>query len=167
MMCADFHHLPIRSAQLDAAVAAFCLYHSAAPAAVVAEITRCLTPGGIAVFATKSADSYRELDASVAGAGLDCDAATRPSLYATFHSANAPAIVAEFMRVRHVEHEQHQFQFRNADHLAAYLATTPTYTIDAAVAGRPDRLAQALNASHTDWPVTATSTVTYILASRP
>jgi SAM-dependent methyltransferase len=166
IVCADFHHLPVGDARLDAAVAAFCLYHSARPAAVVAEIARCLVPGGAAVFATKSADSYRELDGRVAGAGLDPAATTRPSLYATFHSTNAPAIVAESLHLRHVEHEQHQFQFHDAGHLAAYLATTPTYTIDAAIAGHPDRLAQVLNAGHTDWPVTTTSTVTYIVASR-
>jgi SAM-dependent methyltransferase len=65
MMCADFHHLPIGDARLDVAVAAFCLYHSTRPAAVVAEIARCLSPGGVAVLATKSADSYRELGVAI------------------------------------------------------------------------------------------------------
>lgn len=166
MVCADFHQLPVGDARLDVAVAAFCVYHSARPTAVVAEIARCLAAGGIAVFATKSADSYRELDVQVAAAGLDTAATSRPSLYATFHSGNAAAIVAESLHVRRVEHERHRFQFNDADHLAGYLATTPKFHLDADIAGHPDRLAPALSASHTEWPVTATSTVTYIVAAR-
>jgi SAM-dependent methyltransferase len=166
MMCADFHHLPIGDARLDVAVAAFCLYHSTRPAAALAEVARCLSPGGVAVLATKSTDSYRELDAPVAAAGLDPAAAGRPSLYATFHSGNAPAIAAESLHVRRVEHQRHVFRFDAVDNLAAYLATTPTYQIDARVAGNPDRLARALTASWAGGPVTATSTVTYIVAAR-
>lgn len=80
---ADFHHLPLPTASIDVAVAAFCLYHSAHPEQVVAEIARCLTPGGRAVLVTKSADSYQEIDQLIAEAGLDLRAQTRPRLYHT------------------------------------------------------------------------------------
>lgn len=43
---ADFHHLPLADAAYHAAMAVFCLYHSANPAQAIAEIARCLTPGG-------------------------------------------------------------------------------------------------------------------------
>ncbi len=48
---------------------------------MIDEITRCLRPGGTAILATKSADSYRELDQLVAASGLDPAALSRPGLY--------------------------------------------------------------------------------------
>jgi ubiquinone/menaquinone biosynthesis C-methylase UbiE len=59
---ADFHRLPFPDDSCGLAVAAFCLYHSPSPGSVITEITRCLLPGGTAIFAVKSADRYRELD---------------------------------------------------------------------------------------------------------
>lgn len=67
----DFHHLPLREASIDVAVAAFYLYHSPHPEHVVAEIARCLAPGGRAILVTKSADSYHEIDQLIAEARLD------------------------------------------------------------------------------------------------
>jgi ubiquinone/menaquinone biosynthesis C-methylase UbiE len=57
---ADFHRLPLRDGACDLAVAAFCLYHSRSPERVIAEVARCLAPGGTAIIAVKSADSYRD-----------------------------------------------------------------------------------------------------------
>jgi len=85
---ADFHRLPLPDGSLDLVVAAFCLYHSPRPREVIAELARCLAPGGTAILATKSADSYRALDELVAASGLDPHATARPSLYATAHSSN-------------------------------------------------------------------------------
>ena len=91
---ADFHHLPLTDAAYHAAVAVFCLYHSPHPARAIAEIARCLIPGGVAVLVTKSADSYHELDELLATTGLDPDATHRPSLYETADSTRLPALTA-------------------------------------------------------------------------
>jgi hypothetical protein len=107
-MYADFHRLPIRSAQLDAAVAALYIYLSAAPAAAAAEITRCLTPNRITLFTTSpptatASKTHQRSAPAWTPMRLPGGASTRD-----FHSANALAIGAELMRVGQVEHEQHQ-----------------------------------------------------------
>lgn len=165
-VCADFHHLPLPASSYDLIVAAFCLYHSPRPQAVIAEIARCLAPGGSVILATKSADSYHELDQLVAASGLDPLAASRPSLYASAHSGNLPALTADTLHVRKVIHETHRFRFTDLAHAAEYLATTPKYTLQATLAPGPAALAAALRARLPDQQVTATSTVTYITACR-
>ncbi|MGP4114999.1 class I SAM-dependent methyltransferase [Streptomyces sp. 4N509B] len=151
---ADFHALPIRSGTCSLVVAAFCLYHSPHPERVIHEIARCLAPGGLAILVTKSANSYRELDEVVASTGLDPHATARPSLYAAAHSGNLSEVAAAALEVRHLEHEEHRFRFHDANHLAAYLATTPKYHI---TPGRD------IAASLPNQPVTATSVVTYLV----
>lgn len=164
--CADFHHLPLPTAGLDLAVAAFCMYHSPHPEQVVAEIARCLTPGGHAVLVTKSADSYHQIDQLIATLDLDPEATNRPSLYETFHSDNAAAITATALDVTHVTHQQHKFQFTGPDHLAAYLATSPKYKLPANLSGTTSTLAEELRRRMTDTTITATSTVTYVMAAK-
>ncbi|WP_341719360.1 class I SAM-dependent methyltransferase [Micromonospora sp. FIMYZ51] len=164
-ICADFHHLPLPDAMADAAVAAFCLYHSPTPAAAVAEIARCLRPGGTAVLATKSLDSYTELDQLAQTADLDPDAVCRPSLYECFHSRNLVDIAATHLTVLDVLHEEHVFEFANVAHLARYLATTPKYRIRAA--GGPAGLAAILRERLPAPPYLTRSTVSYALAARP
>ncbi|WP_326555198.1 class I SAM-dependent methyltransferase [Micromonospora sp. NBC_01813] len=163
-VCANFHHLPLPDAVANAAVAAFCLYHSATPADAVAEIARCLRPGGVAVLVTKSLDSYAELDQLVHAAHLDSDAIRRPSLYESFHSGNLLDIAAAHLTVLDVLHEKHVFEFTDATHLARYLATTPKYQI------RPDRgpagLAAVLQERLPAPPYLTRSTVSYALAAR-
>ena len=78
---------------------AFCLYHSSSPGSVIREITRCLLPGGTAIFAVKSADSYAELDQLVADSGLDPAAVGHPSLYQAAHSGNIPELAAASRQV--------------------------------------------------------------------
>src|SRR5260370_23765145 len=131
LACADFHHLPMADARCDVVVAAFCLYHSAAPGRVISEIARCLRRGGTAILVTKSADSYRELDHLVAASGLDPCALSRPSLYQTAHSGNLPALVSAHLRVQRVIHHGHRFTFTNLAHAAEYLATSPKYQLPA------------------------------------
>ncbi|MGW0445373.1 class I SAM-dependent methyltransferase [Streptosporangium sandarakinum] len=162
---ADFHHLPLLEASCDLAVAAFCLYHAPDPRPVIAEIARILTPGGAAILVTKSADSYRSLDHLVAAAGLDPHAAQRPSLYESAHSGNLADLTAAFLRIGRIEHEEHRFVFAGLDHVAAYLATTPKYTLPPAMAADPDVIAAALRAAVPDEPVLATSTITYLTAT--
>ena len=164
MLRADFHRLPLADAVLDVALAAFCLYHSPDPGRVVAEIGRTLTPRGVALFATKSASSYHELDKLVAHSGLDPDADAGPSLYAAFHTGNAEPIVNAHLRIHRIEHQRHTFVFTNLAHVAAYLATTPKYRIPPDLTGNPELLADALRMRLADQPVTATSTVTYVVA---
>lgn len=166
-MCADFHHLPLPNSSVDVAIAAFCLYHSPRPADVVAEIARCLAPGGRAVVVTKSADSYQEIDQLIAASGLDLDAAERPSLYTTFHSGNAVDTTATAMQIVQTQHQHQVFRFQHLEHLADYVATSPKYTLPARLAGHPRRLAAELRRRLPDRPVTATSTVTYVQAVRP
>jgi len=167
ILTVDFHHLPLRANSVDLAIAAFCLYHSERPAEVLAEIRRCLVPGGRAVMVTKSADSYRDMDKAVAASGLDPDADTRPSLYAAFHSGNAAAITATALSVEQVLHEEHAFRFQNLDHLAAYLVTSPKYHVPPHLTVNPDALAAELRRRLPDTPATTTSTITYVVARRP
>jgi SAM-dependent methyltransferase len=123
VVCADFCHLPLASGACDVIVAAFCLYHAACPELVIGEIARCLHPGGTAILATKSADSYRELDQLVAAAGLDPDALSRPSLYQAAHSGNLAALASGPLHVRQVIHDTHRFAFASLDRAAEYLAS--------------------------------------------
>jgi ubiquinone/menaquinone biosynthesis C-methylase UbiE len=163
---ADFHWLPFRDGSCDLAVAAFCLYHSPAPERVIAEIARSLTPGGTAIIAVKSADSYRELDQVVAASGLDPAALSRPSLYAAAHSGNIEKIAASGLPVQQVAHETHRFTFPTLADVAEYLATSPKYHLPAPVAGNPATLAAALRQRLPDEPVRTTSVVTYLIAGR-
>ncbi|WP_422738626.1 class I SAM-dependent methyltransferase [Micromonospora sp. WMMD729] len=165
VVCADFHHLPLPDSLADAAVAAFCLYHSPTPDLAVAEIARCLRPGGTAALVTKSLDSYAELDRLLQAAGLDPDATSRPSLYESFHSGNLHTITATHLTVLDIQHEEHIFHFADATHLARYLATTPKYRI--ALTGGNPALAAALQQRLAPPPYTTRSTVSYAVAVRP
>ncbi|MDG4829260.1 class I SAM-dependent methyltransferase [Solwaraspora sp. WMMD1047] len=164
-ICADFHHLPLADEVADAAVAAFCLYHSPRPAAAVAEIARCLRPNGVAVLVTKSLDSYTELDQLVQAVGLDPDATRRPSLYESFHSGNLLDIAGTHLTVLDVLHEQHVFEFADVTRLARYLATTPKYQIS--LANETAELAAVLREQLPAPPYVTRSTVSYALAARP
>jgi len=165
-VCADFHRLPLRDSTFDLIVAAFCLYHSPRPATVIADIARCLTPGGTVVLVTKSADSYRELDQLVAASGLDPLAAERPSLYATAHSDNLADLTATTLDVQRVVHETHRFRFADLAHVAEYLSTAPKYALPDQVRADPAALAAALKGRLPDRPLTTNSTVTYVVATR-
>ena len=164
---ADFRWLPFPDDSCGLVVAAFCLYHSSSPGSVITEITRCLLPGGTAIFAVKSADSYGELDQLVAGSGLDPAATSRPSLYQAAHSGNITELAAGSLTVRHVTHETHRFTFPALADVAEYLATSPKYHPPPALAGNSAALAAALRQTIPDAPVTATSVVTYLVAVRP
>ncbi|MDR7381156.1 class I SAM-dependent methyltransferase [Promicromonospora iranensis] len=164
---ADFHALPLPDGELDVATAAFCLYHSDHPQTVAAEIARCLAAGGHTVFATKSADSYHELDELLARTGLDPAASERPSLYSSFNTTNAAAVTAAAgLQVVDIANEQHVFRFDDSAHLAAYLSTTPKYVLPEHLVDDPRSLAEELARRGIDGPVTATSTVTYVTARR-
>ncbi|MEU1396153.1 class I SAM-dependent methyltransferase [Micromonospora zamorensis] len=165
MVCSDFHHLPMPDEVADAAVAAFCLYHSPTPATAVAEIARCLRPGGTAVLVTKSLDSYAELDHLVHDAGLDPHLTNRPSLYESFHSGNLHTIAASSFTVLDVQHEDHVFHFADATHLARYLTTTPKYRIT--LTGGIPAIAATLRQRLPAPPYTTQSTVSYAIAARP
>ncbi len=168
-MQVDFHQLPALTGTgdtVDVAVAAFCLYHSPRPEQVVSQIAQGLTAGGHAVLATKSVDSYREIDHVIATPALDRHATRRPSLYRTFHGDIAEEVTATSLRVVQVTHQKHTFRFNDPEHLATYLATTPKYQLSEGLAGNPVALAAVLRDRVTRWPVVATSTVTYVLATR-
>jgi ubiquinone/menaquinone biosynthesis C-methylase UbiE len=158
----DFHQLPLPDADFDVIVAAFCLYHSPRPHNVIAEIARCLAPDAHAVLATKSADSYREIDQLMADTGLDPHATTRPSLYQSFHSHNAADITATALAVDDVIHRQHVFRFDDFYHLAAYAATIPKYQLPQPLTDNPSALATELRRRTYERPIITTSTVTYL-----
>ena len=161
---ADFHQLPLRAGAYDLVTAAFCLYHSSRPSQVIAEFARVLNRRGITVLVTKSADSYRELDALVASTRLDPDALRRESLYEAAHSGNIAAITADALDVLHVEHEEHSFRFVDLAHVAAYLATNPKYRLPPDLSGDPEAIAEALRLRSPDTPVATSSVVTYVVA---
>jgi SAM-dependent methyltransferase len=164
---ADFHRLPFSSGACDLIVVAFCLYHSARPESVVAEITRCLRPGGTAIFAVKSRDSYRELDELMADAGLDPGVMLRPSLYQTAHSGNITTLVSGSLSVQRLIDHTHCFTFPTFAEAAGYLVTSPKYRLPAQVRDDPVILAAALRQRVADRPVTTTSVVTYLAATSP
>jgi hypothetical protein len=126
-----------------------------------------LLPSGTAIFAVKSADSYRELDQLVADSRLDPAATRRPSLYQAAHSRNITELAAASLSVQQVTHETHRFTFPVLADVAEYLATSPKYDLPPALAGSPAALAAALRQRIPDAPVTATSVVTYLVALRP
>ncbi|GIM97945.1 class I SAM-dependent methyltransferase [Paractinoplanes toevensis] len=166
LVTADFHRLHGLLADVDLAVAAFCLYHSAQPEQALAVIARCLTPGGSIIVTTKSANSYHEIDTALATSGLDPGAPQRPSLYQSFHTANAETVLttAGLLLNRRTD-QQHIFRFADADHLAEYVVTCPKYQLSPALTD-PKALAAALRDRLPDCAVTATSTVTYLVATR-
>jgi SAM-dependent methyltransferase len=166
-VCADFHSLPLGAASCELIVAAFCLYHSREPRIVLREIARCLRPDGTAILVTKSPDSYRELDTLVAATGLDPAAKERPSLYETANSTNLPGLTGEVLHVQKVIHEPHLFRFADVDHLAEYLITSPKYVLAKGFPHRPASIAAELRSRLPDGPLTTSSTVTYVIASRP
>lgn len=162
---ADFCDLPLSTGSCDVVVAAFCLYHCASPDEVIAQIARCLRPGGTAILVTKSADSYRELDHLVAAARLDLEALSRPGLYQTTHSGNLATLAATHLDVQRIIHENHRFTFADLTRTAEYLATTPKYDLPPRLAADPAAIAAALRERLPDGPVTTTSTVTYVTAT--
>jgi ubiquinone/menaquinone biosynthesis C-methylase UbiE len=163
----DFHDLPIATARAELAVASFCLYHSALPRQALIEIARCLRPGGVLIVTTKSADSYHDIDNVIARAGLDPVGAHRPSLYATFHSANAePVMRTTGLTVRRRVDQLHTFHFPDSQHLADYVATCPKYRLRDRLSADPTQLGAALATWIPEAGVTTTSTVTYLVADR-
>ncbi|MFI8320453.1 MULTISPECIES: class I SAM-dependent methyltransferase [Streptomyces] len=163
-MQGDFHRLPVPAGTCDIVVAAFCLYHSPRPQAVVAEIDRALAPGGLAVLVTKGLDSYREMDQLVAAAGLDRRAEQHESLYFSVHSGNLADVAAVSLDVLVVEHEEHSFTFDGHDHLAEYLATNPKYNLAPGLYGNAGALAATLHEVLPDRPLTTKSLVTFVVA---
>lgn len=162
----DFHDLPLLDATADAAVAAFCLYHSPEPARVIGEIARILRPGGIAVLASKSVSSYAELDRLVEAAGLDPYAASRPSLYETAPGHLLPGLASRSLSVEVVDSELHTFTFTDLAHVGAYLATSPKYDLPPQLAGDAAALTAHLRAHVPDQPVKTSSIVTFVVARR-
>jgi SAM-dependent methyltransferase len=163
---ADFHHLPFRDSACDMIVAAFCLYHSPHPQHAAGEIARCLRPDGTAVIAVKSRDSYRELDQLIAASGLDTDALSRPSLYQSAHTTNIADIIAGSLTVGQIIHDTHRFTFPDLAAAAQYLITSPKYRLPGTVRGGTEALAIELRRRLPDRPVTTTSVVTYVIATR-
>ena len=168
LVAADFHHLRGVLADIDVAVAAFCLYHSQYPNQVLAEISTCLAPGGYVIATTKSADSYTDIDQIIAASGMDPNACSRPSLYETFHTGNAEAaLTMAGLVLRRRLDQQHTFRFADLAHLAEYVVTSPKYQLPPRLSADPAALAAVLRTRLPDAPVTATSTVTYLVAARP
>jgi SAM-dependent methyltransferase len=168
LIVADFHRLPVPTHHADLATAAFCLYHSRQPVTAIAEIARCVRPGGYLIVTTKSADSYEAIHQIVAHSGLDREATQRPSLYQSFHTDNAETAVraAGLSTVKRLDQE-HTFRFQDHGHLAEYVATCPQYQLPPALLGQPQRLVALLTERVPDTDLTATSTVTYLLVQRP
>ncbi|MEC4020476.1 class I SAM-dependent methyltransferase [Streptomyces sp. H27-D2] len=162
----DFHQLPLPDESCALAVAAFCLYHSPHPERAIAEIARVLAPGGLAVLVTKELDSYREMDALVATAGLDPHAQQHESLYTAAHSGNLADLAKTALGVVAVEHEEHIFTFHDLDHAAQYLVTNPKYDLAPDLYGNPRALAATLREWHPDQPVSTSSVITYVVARR-
>ncbi|MFJ9085885.1 class I SAM-dependent methyltransferase [Streptomyces sp. NPDC102384] len=162
-MKGDFHALPLDVGCWDAAVAAFCLYHSPRPQDVVAQIARVLTPDGLAVFVTKGLDSYREMDQLVVEAGLDIHATQRESLYIAAHSGNLAELAATSLDVIAIQEEEHTFTFDGHDHVAQYLATNPKYEFGPGLYGNPEAIAATLHEFLPDRPLSTRSLITFVV----
>lgn len=158
-LVADFHALPIPDEAAAIVVAAFCLYHAPDPAVVLTELARCVAPGGLLITATKSADSYRELDEAVAASGMDPGATSAPSLYETYHSDSLEGLIPAGMTPVQVLHEVHRFAFTDAKDLTTYILTIPKYQIT-----EPDLV--AAKAKSLKLPLRMSSTVSYLVARR-
>lgn len=156
---ADFHALPVRDGAAAIVVAAFCLYHATDPVVVLTELARCVAPGGLLITATKSADSYRELDEAVAASGMDPGATSAPSLYETYHSDNLEDLVPDGTTPVQVLHEVHRFAFTDADDLTTYILTIPKYQI-----AEPEQV--AAKTKSLQLPLRMSSTVSYLVARR-
>ncbi|GHF27674.1 hypothetical protein GCM10010218_05840 [Streptomyces mashuensis] len=161
---ADFHQLPLASGSAESVVAAFCLYHSPQPEQALAEIARVLAGDGLAVLVTKALDSYRDMDALVAAAGLDPLAEQHESLYTAAHSSNLAELTDTSLEVITTEHEEHRFTFDGLDHAAEYLATNPKYHLAPGLYGNPSALAEALHEALPEQPITTSSVITYVVA---
>lgn len=61
--------------------------------------------------------------------------------------------------------QQHTFRFTDADHLAEYVVTCPKYQLGLELTAAPAALAAALRDRLPGSAVTATSTVTYLVAT--
>jgi ubiquinone/menaquinone biosynthesis C-methylase UbiE len=166
VVAGDFHRMPFLNETLDVAVAAFCLYHSPRPTEVLMETRRCLRPGGAVIVATKSANSYAELDRLIAVSGLDVDATSSPSLYQTLNSDNVSRLTGKAFTVQVIRHEEHRFRFRDLAHAAAYLATSPKYRLPPGLAGNPAAITDVLLRRLPDQPILTTSTVSYAVGIR-
>jgi ubiquinone/menaquinone biosynthesis C-methylase UbiE len=162
---ADFHQLPLREHTFDAVTAAFCLYHAADPREPLAELARILKPGGVLATATKSIDSYRELDSVIAQAGLASVRTTMGSLYASFSTENAVRLLSEGFEVLDVEEHRHEFTFTSGDHLSRYLATVPTLSERPDGVSAYDAIRRAVVGTvGTKCEIHATSTISYCVA---
>lgn len=162
----DFCRLPFADGGCDVVVAAFCLYHCTEPEWAIGEIARCLRLGSTAILATKSSDSYRELDYLVAVARLDPGALSQPSLYQAAHSGNLADLASVHLSVQQVIHHTHRFTFASLADAAEYLATSPKYHLPTGLAGDPAAIAAALQRRVSDGPVATASTVTYVTATK-
>ncbi|MCP3821834.1 class I SAM-dependent methyltransferase [Streptomyces sp. A3M-1-3] len=160
----DFHDLPLGAGACDAAVAAFCLYHSLRPQDVVAQIARVLAPSGVAVLVTKGLGSYREMDQLVAEAGLDIHATRHESLYTAAHSGNLADLAVTSLDVIAVQEEEHTFTFDGHDHVAQYLATNPKYEFGPGLYGNPEAIAATLHELLPDRPLSTRSLITFVVA---
>ncbi|MGW9636016.1 class I SAM-dependent methyltransferase [Nocardiopsis alba] len=160
-LSADFHHLPFGDHTFDAAVAAFCLYHSPDPTSAIGEISRCLRREGLFIAITKSADSYAELDRLLTDLSLTSADPTNASLYSAAHSANIADLASPVLDVHHLLHEEHVFRFETPEHLARYLVTIPKYPLGASAS----ELAQELRSRGCPTPVETSSTVTYLVGA--
>jgi ubiquinone/menaquinone biosynthesis C-methylase UbiE len=158
----DFHHLALADETFELAIAAFCLYHSSQPEVACSELARCVTPKGVVLIATKSQDSYAELDDLVATSGLDPAASDAVSLYASCHSDSFAAIAQTALAILELRHDKHEFLFSTPEHAARYIVTSPKYDGCSDIAVVTDRLRAV-------WPrrgLHCTSKVSY-LAGRP
>jgi ubiquinone/menaquinone biosynthesis C-methylase UbiE len=165
----DFHRLPVAPGRCHLAVAMFCLYHSADPAAVIAEFARCLQTGGAAVLVTKDLRSYHELDTLMVSTGLDPQATTQPSLYESAHGQLLPGMAARSLRISGITRDRHVFRFRDSAHAAAYLVTVPKYRLRGAAGApltSPGDVAAELRRRRGNGPVITSSIITYVVAHR-
>ncbi|MQB08165.1 class I SAM-dependent methyltransferase [Agrobacterium tumefaciens] len=141
----DFHKLPFEAGYLSGSLLAFCLYHSDVPGEVVEEVLRCTRAEGVCVLVTKSIESYAEIDTYIGRAGLN--ERSSGGVYSSFSSENAVDIVRSVASVLQITEDKSVFHYPNADHLLAYLQTSPVYADD--IAKNPADFATVLRAA---WP---------------
>lgn len=102
---ADAQYLPLRTARADAAVSVFGLIFAADPELALAELARCVRPGGQVAFTTLCAGGWPSGARDVLASVLEIAPPAFPEMWSTPDAAQAAAATAGLKTVATRRHE--------------------------------------------------------------